>query len=182
MDAIAVAEVRAAGTVTLTGGTAGTVDTLKINGLDTMGSSVAFNTSLTQTAADVATQINLNQNKFVASSLNAVITLTDLAGSGSMHNGYSVAATSTTITTSSTALTGGIDAIVTTPEIAGVHHRHLIKWVLHRAYERPDAETFDPDKSARALKQFEDYFGFRPDAANRKRANASRPHRNLAYA
>jgi len=78
MDTLATAEVLATGSVTLTAGTTGTVATVKVNGLDVLGSAVAFNASLTQTAADVVTQINLNQNKYVASSLNEVITLTDL--------------------------------------------------------------------------------------------------------
>lgn len=182
MDTLATAEVLATGTVTLTAGTTGTVATVTVNGLDVLGSPVAFNASLTQTAADVVTQINLNQNKYVASSLGAVITLTDLPTAGSLHNGYAVAATFTgTLAATVTAMAGGIDAVVTSPEINSAHHRHLVKWVLHRAYEKPDAETFDPDKSRRALAQFEEYFGVRPDASMRKRANASRPHRNLAY-
>jgi len=181
MDTIAIAEVRATGSFTLTGGSSGSVSAVEVNDLDILGSAVAFITDLTTTAAALVTQINLNQNKYVASSVGAVVTLTDIATAGSLHNGYAVAVTATGITATTVAFSGGIDRVVTSPEINGMHHRHLIKWVLHRAYERPDAETFDPDKSARSLKQFEDYFGVRPDASMRKKSNASQPHRNVCY-
>lgn len=182
MDTIATAEVLATGSFTLTAGSSGSVSSVKVNGLDILGSAVAFITDLTATAAALVAQINLNQNKYVASSVGTTVTLTDIATAGSLHNGYAVAVTATGITATTVAFTGGVDRVATSPEINGIHHRHLIKWALHRAYERPDAETFDPEKSVRALAQFEDYFGKRPDAAMRKRANASRPHRNLSYA
>jgi len=179
----ATAEVLATGTVTLASGTGGTVATATVNGTDILGSAVSFNGTLGQTATDVAAQINLFQNKYTAAALGAVVTITDIATAGSLHNGWVVATTLTgTLTTTVTAMTGGVDAVVTAPELNGAHHRHLVKWALHRGYEKPDAETFDPAKSARALAEFEDYFGVRPDASNRKRANASRPHRNVAYA
>jgi hypothetical protein len=66
------------------------------------------------------------------------------------------------------------------PEIAPIHHRHLVKWMLHRAYERPDSETRDPDKSARAEKEFTKVFGRRPDADLRRAQQANRPHFNKA--
>lgn len=68
------------------------------------------------------------------------------------------------------------------PEINGIHHIHLVKWVKHRAYERQDADTQDLQKSAKFESQFTDMFGERPSADLRKRANANRPHRNRAYA
>ena len=67
-----------------------------------------------------------------------------------------------------------------TPEIAAIHHRHLVKWMLHRAYERPDSETRDPDKSARAEKEFTKVFGRRPDADLRRAQQANRPQFNKA--
>jgi len=67
------------------------------------------------------------------------------------------------------------------PEINRIHHKHLVQWVLHRAYEKPDSETLNPEKSARALAKFEEYFGTRPDANQRRNENANLPHRTKAY-
>lgn len=68
-----------------------------------------------------------------------------------------------------------------TPEINGVHHRHLIKWAKHRAYQKQDADTQDLAKSEKFAKEFEDKFGLPVDATYRKHANSSRPHRNQLY-
>lgn len=67
------------------------------------------------------------------------------------------------------------------PEIAAIHHRFLVHWVLHRAYSKPDSETLNPTKSATALAAFEQYFGLRPDADLRKDQQADRPHHNRAW-
>jgi len=67
------------------------------------------------------------------------------------------------------------------PEINDVHHRHLVKWALHRAYSIPDVEILDKDKSSRALAEFDDYFGHRPDADGRKSQNANQPQHNACY-
>jgi hypothetical protein len=182
MDDVPVAEVLASGSFTLTGGTSGQVNSVSVNGVNVLGGSgIPFDTSLNQTALDVAAQINANQLIYVASALGATVTLTDITGAGSMHNGYAVAVNATSITATTTAFSGGVDAVVTSPEIAAVHHRFLVKWALHRGYQKPDAEIFDATKSQRSLTEFEDYFGKRPDAWKRRRQNASRPHRTLAY-
>lgn len=55
-----------------------------------------------------------------------------------------------------------------TPEINKAHHRHLVNWVLHRAFSVPDEEFVDPEKSVRALDNFEQYFGLRPDSDLRR--------------
>jgi hypothetical protein len=67
------------------------------------------------------------------------------------------------------------------PEIHQIHHKHLLQWVLHRAYEKPDAETLNPGKSDEALARFTEYFGERPTADLRKSANANKPHRNKLW-
>lgn len=67
------------------------------------------------------------------------------------------------------------------PEISTIHHRLLTKWVLHRMYEVPDSEIFNPDKSLKALAQFEAYFGPRPDADLRKGMVADTVHHNRAW-
>ncbi|QTD44553.1 DUF6682 family protein [Ottowia testudinis] len=59
----------------------------------------------------------------------------------------------------------------------GIHERYhprLLDWMLHRAYLKQDAETFNPTKAAQSLTLFEQAFGERPDA------NVQRKHRDLA--
>lgn len=72
------------------------------------------------------------------------------------------------------------DDLDASPEIGPAHHRFLVHWVLHRAYQKPDTETLNPQKSAIALAAFEQYFGLRPDSDLRKDQQANRPHRNQA--
>lgn len=67
------------------------------------------------------------------------------------------------------------------PEIGATHHRHLVHWALHRAYSKPDAETFNPDKARIAAAAFEAVFGPRPDADLRRKQQANRPHFNKAW-
>ncbi|MDP9895378.1 hypothetical protein J2W32_004476 [Variovorax boronicumulans] len=78
-------------------------------------------------------------------------------------------------------ITADSDPEGTTPEISAIHHRFLVHWVLHRAYGKQDADTFDPNRSAEALARFEQYFGLRPDADLRKDQQADQPHHNVAY-
>lgn len=107
------AEVRASGTVTLTGGASGSVNTVTVSGVDILGAAVPFNTSLTQTAADVAAQINrnLSNTEYVASASTGVITLKALPGTGASPNGLVVSATLTTITASYVNMAGGVAAV-----------------------------------------------------------------------
>ena len=181
LGVVPVAETLATGSVTLTGGSSGSVDTVKVNGVDILGAAVAYNTSLTQTAADVATQINSNTDKFTATSAGAVVTVSDIADSGVLHNGQTVTVTVTGITATTTALTGGVDAVVNTLEINVVNHRHLVKWVIYRAFDRLDSETFDKKRAYTALAEFEDVFGKRPDADYWKERSANNPHINRGY-
>lgn len=105
-------ETRAAGSVTLTGGAAGSVNTVTVNSIDILGGAVSYNTSLTQTAADVAAQINRNPKNllYVASSSGAVVTITAANGLGTLPNGWVVSATLTTITATYVNMAGGVDA------------------------------------------------------------------------
>jgi hypothetical protein len=109
-------EVASQGSVTLTGGASGSVDTLAVDGNEIMGSATAFNTSLTQTATDVTLKINRNpKNKMIiASSAGAVITLTAMPGLGVLPNGWVVASTTTTITKTDVNMgstTAGVSAV-----------------------------------------------------------------------
>lgn len=106
-------EVLSVGSVALTGGGAGSVDTMTVNGVEIMGSATAFNTSLTQTATDIVKKINDNpRNKlFEASNVGGTsqtITITAVPGLGSLPNGWVVASTETTITNTDNNMAGGV--------------------------------------------------------------------------
>lgn len=107
------AETAAAGTMTLTGGAAGSVNTVTVNSVDILGGAVSYSTDLTTTAAAVAAQINRNpkNHQFIASSAGAVITITAANGMGTLPNTWAVAATLTTLTASYTAMAGGVNAV-----------------------------------------------------------------------
>lgn len=66
------------------------------------------------------------------------------------------------------------------PEISVQHHRHLVPWMKFRAYSKPDAETKDEAKAAQFEAEFTAIFGPRPDADQRRRQQANKPHFNKA--
>lgn len=67
------------------------------------------------------------------------------------------------------------------PEIHRAHHRHLVKWVSHRAYATPDSELFDPTRSARSLAEFEKEFGYHPSAHLKRNFETVTAMRNQVY-
>ena len=67
------------------------------------------------------------------------------------------------------------------PEIHAEHHRQLVQWVLHKVFSVPDAEFFDKDRAAIALRAFSDYFGLRPDADLRRKTREDVPHHVEAF-
>lgn len=103
-------EVQATGSITLTGGASGSVNTLTVDGHDILGGAVAYNTSLNQTAADIATAINNNVTNpgYTASASGAVVTITALPGSGTAPNTHVVTASLTTITATYVDMAGGV--------------------------------------------------------------------------
>lgn len=108
------AEVRATGSVALTGGGSGSVDTITLDGNEIMGSATAFNASLTQTAADICTKINNNPKNLLVVASNSggqTVTLTAKPGLGSIANGWVVASTVTTITKTDTNMASGVTAV-----------------------------------------------------------------------
>jgi hypothetical protein len=108
------AEVLSSGSMTLTGGGSGSVNTVTVNSIDILGAAVNYNTSLAQTALDVITQINNNPANllFVASSGgSAVITIKAKPGLGALPNGWVVSATLTTITASYSNMASGVTAV-----------------------------------------------------------------------
>lgn len=61
------------------------------------------------------------------------------------------------------------------PEIPERFHDRLMDWVLHRAYLKQDADTFDPNKAAESLGLFIQSFGERPDANVQRKQRDRRP-------
>lgn len=62
-----------------------------------------------------------------------------------------------------------------TPEINQAHHDRLIDWAIHKAFSRPDTETFDPSKADKAEQYFTDYFGFAPTVDLRRSTRTDVP-------
>ena len=110
------AAINATGTVTLTGGGAGSVTSITVDGVAITTASVPFNTNLSTTAADVVTNINAYSatSGYSASNVGAVITI-EADTAGSAPNGFAIVATAVTITTSTVAMAGGSDALVDDP-------------------------------------------------------------------
>lgn len=103
-------ETLSSGTVTLTGGAAGSLDTLTVNSIDILGGAVSYITSLAATAVAIALKIN-NFNKkvdYIASANGAVVTITAMPGTGTMPNGFVVASTATTLTKIDANMAGGV--------------------------------------------------------------------------
>lgn len=102
------AEVLSSGTLTLDSGASGSVNTVTVNSVEVMGVAVNFNTSLTQTAADVAAQINSwhSSPEYTATSSGAVITIKAVPGTGVVT--HTIAATYTTIAGTGSAMSGGV--------------------------------------------------------------------------
>lgn len=94
-------EVRSAGSVQLSGGGSGSVDSITIAGIDVLGAVVSYDTSLNNTASLVAAQVNANPKNYLvdASVSTDTVTLTARPGVGTLYNGLAVVANTTTITT-----------------------------------------------------------------------------------
>ena len=100
-------------TVTLTGGAAGSVDSITVDSVELLTGAVAFNTDLATTADDVAADINVGTGShgYSATADAGVITIEADIGEGSTPNGYAVVVTATTITTTNTDMAGGSYAL-----------------------------------------------------------------------
>lgn len=61
------------------------------------------------------------------------------------------------------------------PEIHERFHLRLMDWMLHRAYLKQDADTFDPNKAATSLALFVQAFGERSDANVQRKLRDRRP-------
>lgn len=103
-------EVLSYGTVTLDSGAAGSVDSITVDSVELLPAAVPFNSSLTQTAADVATAINDNMTvpEYTATSSGAVVTIKALPGTGTGPNGNVVVSTCTTISSTDVNMANGV--------------------------------------------------------------------------
>ena len=105
------AEVLATGSVTLDTGASGSVDSITVDSVELLDAAVNFNTSLSQTATDVAAAINEAQTDpgYTASAAGAVITITATRGAGADANGLVVTSGATTITTTDANMASGVN-------------------------------------------------------------------------
>ena len=106
-------EVQSVGSVALTGGASGSVNTITVNSISILPAAVPFNTSLGQTAIDIAAAINDNPQNllFVASVSTNTVNITAKLGLGALANGWVVASTATTITKTDSNMAGGVTAV-----------------------------------------------------------------------
>ncbi len=119
--------VAATGSVTLLTGGAGSVDSVTVNGVTITSGVVAFNTTLAQTATDLASNITAHTSSpnYTAAAVGTTVTIT-ASIAGSTPNALVVATTLTTITTSTVNMAGGSDAL-----IASTGN----KWMFDYAYD-----------------------------------------------
>lgn len=105
--------VAAFGTVSLTGGIAGAVNSVTVNGVTVTSGAVAFATNLATTATNLAADITAfsSSPNYTATANGTTVTITATTA-GAASNGFAVATTLTTITTTTTPLAGGSNALV----------------------------------------------------------------------
>ena len=105
--------VSATATVTLTGGAAGSVNMITVDGVNVMSGSVAYATSLSVTATAVAANITAHVSvpEYTAAAVGPVITISAASAAGTTPNGFVVAVTTTTITETHTNMAGGSYAL-----------------------------------------------------------------------
>lgn len=102
----------ATGSVTLTGGAAGSIDDITVDGVSLMSAPVAFTTNLSTTATAVAANITAHTSSpnYTAVAVGAAVNITASAA-GSASNG-NIIVSATTITTSKVNMSGGSDALI----------------------------------------------------------------------
>jgi len=103
------AETPATGSIELTGGSAGSINTVTVGGVNILDTAVPFNSSLAQTAEDLAAAINQSvyNRDFDATVSSVTVTLTCRPGRGTAFNSEAVSATLTTITASYSNMASG---------------------------------------------------------------------------
>ena len=106
-------EVPASGSVTLATGAGGAVTSISVGGVVITDNAVPFNSTLAQTATDLAVEINqaASNPEYTASAAGAVVTLTAKRGAGASPNALGVAGVLTTMTATYAAFAGGVDTV-----------------------------------------------------------------------
>lgn len=119
-NVVAVAETRAAGTITITGGSpGGTITGVTINAVQLLSAPVAWLTDAATTANALVVAINnAALTTYQASAVGAVVTLRAAAGTGTTVNGHVVLVTSSGITTNKTNVAGGVAAVAAQKQIS----------------------------------------------------------------
>lgn len=97
----------AEGSVELTGGSAGSVDSITVNAVTITSGAESYDTDLDTTASNVADNINAHTStpNYTASASGATITITSVT-KGTAVNTYAVVSTTTTITSTDTNMAG----------------------------------------------------------------------------
>ncbi len=106
-------DVAATGTVTLTGGASGSVDSVTVNGITVTSGAEAFDADLDTTAVNVAANITAHTSSpnYTATAASSVITITP-DRMGADVNTYAVVSNTTTITSTDVNLSGGSNSKV----------------------------------------------------------------------
>lgn len=104
-------EVLSSGSVALTGGASGSVNTLTVNSIEIMGSATSFITDLPTTAQAIVDKINNNPKNYLylATRTSQTVVITAKPGQGTLPNGWTVASTVTTITKTDTNMASGVN-------------------------------------------------------------------------
>lgn len=112
----------ATGSVTLSSGSSGSVNSVTVNGVTITSGAVNFNTSLTQTATDLKSNINAHTSdpNYTATSDGAVVTISAAASVGADANTFAVVSAVTTIGKSDANLSGGVTNAITSITVDGV--------------------------------------------------------------
>lgn len=105
-----VPETIAFGSVTLNSGSSGQVTQVTVNSVNLLAAPVPFNVSLFQTAIDLAVAINSNVTspRYQARVADRVVSIYAMPGTGTQPNGLVVAATTVTISTSTSNMASGV--------------------------------------------------------------------------
>ena len=139
-NVVEVPEVRSAGTVTITGGTADPginyVAQITVDSVELMATPINWFSSHSATANAVAIEINNNTSThgYTASVLGAVITMQAAPGEGATPNGFAVAAVAAgDVTATTVTMTGGVTYVAPVAQIS--------KLTIGGAYAATDVYT-----------------------------------------